>query len=82
MILVAGVLLITPGILTDLFGFALLIPAFRRVVWSLLARRLRASFQVHTSGFDPSDPAGESEHPTLEGHDEIIDARVVERELP
>ncbi|MCA8982206.1 MAG: FxsA family protein [Planctomycetaceae bacterium] len=37
LILFAGALLITPGILTDLFGFLLLWPAFR----SLLARMLK-----------------------------------------
>jgi UPF0716 protein FxsA len=40
MILIGGVVLITPGILTDLFGFALLIPWFR----NSLVRKLRAKF--------------------------------------
>lgn len=32
LILIAGVLLITPGILTDLFGFSLLIPPIRKLM--------------------------------------------------
>ena len=44
-ILLAGGLLITPGILTDSFGFLCLAPAFRRVVkralWQRLTRAVR-----------------------------------------
>ena len=40
MILIGGVVLITPGIMTDLFGFALLLPGFRKA----LARKLEAKF--------------------------------------
>ena len=47
LILVAGFVLITPGILTDLLGFLLLIPAsraqIRRRVRRLLARRFPAT---------------------------------------
>ena len=41
LILVAGAVLITPGILTDLFGFALLIPPCR----SWIRRRLAEAFK-------------------------------------
>ena len=40
MILIGGIVLITPGIMTDLFGFALLLPTFRKG----LARKLKANF--------------------------------------
>lgn len=40
MILIGGIVLITPGIMTDLFGFALLLPGFRKA----LARKLKAKF--------------------------------------
>ncbi len=43
MILVAGAVLITPGIITDAFGFALLIPPIR----ALLRRRVVTYFKKH-----------------------------------
>lgn len=46
MIFIAGVVLITPGLLTDLFGFSLLIPVTRRFlknrVRDFLQRRLQS----------------------------------------
>ena len=46
-ILVAGLLLITPGILTDAFGFLMLIPATRNAFKRWLRRRFdRASARV------------------------------------
>ena len=47
MILVAGALLITPGVLTDLVGFALLVPPIRRLVRRYLAARFQAQIVVH-----------------------------------
>ncbi len=44
-ILVAGALLVTPGVLTDAFGFLCLVPAFRRVVKRGLRRRLERAAQ-------------------------------------
>ena len=46
MILVAGALLVTPGVLTDAFGFSLLIPACRRLYGSLVARYIKRHFNV------------------------------------
>lgn len=40
-ILVAGALLVTPGILTDAFGFLCLVPAFRQLLKRALLRRLQ-----------------------------------------
>jgi UPF0716 protein FxsA len=52
-LLVAGLLLLTPGFFTDAVGFALLVPLLRlwvaRVVW----QRIRRSVQVHTSTGQP-----------------------------
>lgn len=41
MILIAGVLLVTPGFFTDALGFALLTPPFRRAAFSYLRKRVK-----------------------------------------
>jgi len=43
MILVAGAVLMTPGVLTDAFGFLCLVPAFRRIVKKQLMRRFESA---------------------------------------
>lgn len=40
MILVAGILLLTPGFVTDTIGFALFVPAFRNALWQFLVKHL------------------------------------------
>lgn len=77
MILLAGALLVTPGVLTDLVGFALLVPMFRRI----LKRRLKSRLQARIGVFSPMaagpPPTGwPTGQPT--GHDEIIDSRVID----
>ncbi len=39
LILIGGIVLLTPGLLTDLFGFSLLVPATRRMYKEWLRRR-------------------------------------------
>lgn len=46
MILVAGVLLLTPGFFTDACGFALLLPPVRRRVFRYLAKRIEVRMQT------------------------------------
>lgn len=49
MILVAGVLLLTPGFFTDAVGLSLLIPPVRRAVFSYLRKRIKVqSFTMHS----------------------------------
>lgn len=57
MILVAGVLLLTPGFFTDAFGFALLIPPVRGVIFNFLAARITVH-QVNAGGAQ-AHPSGE-----------------------
>ena len=57
-ILVAGILLLTPGFVTDIMGLVLLVPKFRRwigrAVWMALLRS--RNFHIETSGFGPEPP--------------------------
>ena len=49
MILIAGVLLITPGLITDTAGFLLLIPAVRSTIRAWLRRKLEAKLRDGTA---------------------------------
>ena len=60
MILVAGALLITPGVLTDLVGFALLVPPIRKLVRRYLGARFKARIVMHGTS-DLSQYPGEDE---------------------
>lgn len=57
-LLVAGVLLLTPGFLTDAVGFALLIPPLRAVAgaWVVRAMMKHGTVQVRTAGFGAPPP--------------------------
>ncbi len=48
LILIAGAVLITPGLLTDLFGFGLLIPPLRKWVRNRLARHFHSRIVIST----------------------------------
>jgi UPF0716 protein FxsA len=60
--LAGGLLLLTPGILTDVLGFSLLLPPTRILFVTLLKKRLKNSIQVvhFGGGFSGGPPAGES----------------------
>jgi UPF0716 protein FxsA len=66
-ILVAGAVLITPGLISDALGLALLVPHFRRIVRDRLKRRLRSRF-VMSFGRPPAPRSG----------DDIVDVEVRE----
>ena len=67
MILVAGALLVTPGMLTDLVGFALLTPIFRSWMRRYLKRRFEARIR-----------AVAAQHAATSPRDQVIDVRVIE----
>ncbi len=71
LIIIAGVLLIIPGLLTDALGGALMIPALR----SGLRKQLGASIKAK-AGF-PDKPAGEH-HTNKPDDDTIIEAEIIE----
>ncbi|MEK6236086.1 MAG: FxsA family protein [Planctomycetales bacterium] len=77
MIVVAGALLITPGTLTDLVGFALLVPACRNWGKARMLAWLMSRVKVQTVNFSAGDPMGDSgELPEAE----VISSRVIEEE--
>ncbi|MFY0659658.1 MAG: FxsA family protein [Shimia sp.] len=66
MILIAGVLLLTPGFFTDAVGFALLTPAFRKIMFNFARSRVRVqSFTMGSqqSATFHSGQANRSHHP-------------------
>jgi len=71
MILVSGALLLTPGVLTDLFAVTLLLPPCRRLYRAALVRWFRS----RTTLLYRSVPGG---HPP-ESHPDVIDSYVVKR---
>jgi UPF0716 protein FxsA len=77
LILLAGILLVTPGVMSDLMGVALLIPPARAVVKRAVAAWIQRNIEVRVgksaSGFRSTASAG----PTTTRRDEIIEARVV-----
>ena len=46
MILVASALLVTPGVLTDVFGFLCLVPGFRGLLKRSIVRRIRSAIEA------------------------------------
>lgn len=48
-ILVAGALLISPGFLTDVIGFTLLVPAVRGVLYQRITSRLGSGMRIHVA---------------------------------
>ena len=57
MIAIAGVLLLTPGFVTDTIGFLLFFPPFRNFLWSTIASKVVVQAKGFTAGagrgFDP-----------------------------
>ncbi len=71
MILVAGALLVTPGILTDSFGFLCLVPAFRSAAKRVMLRRLEKAVQENRIDLSVNFAEGPSGPPTSMPHDTI-----------
>lgn len=67
-ILVSGALLLTPGVLTDVLGFAGLLPPTRRLIRGALSRRLKTAVdrgtvhvQFHAATRQPRSPETDSD---------------------
>jgi len=74
MILVAGILLLTPGFVTDAIGFSLFVPFVRSIIWSFMASRVSVfvpGSQGEKGGFgQQSDPF--NQNPYRDYHDDTV----------
>jgi UPF0716 protein FxsA len=66
MIVVGGIVLLTPGILTDIFGFALMVPKFRKSI----VLSLKKAFSGNFSTINPNPKKGNS---FKNSKDDVID---------
>lgn len=71
MIFVGGALMLTPGVLTDVFALSLLVPFCRRFYRAWLSRRFRSRTAVVYQSLQTGSSSG--------GHSEVIDSYVVKR---
>ena len=82
LILVAGVLLITPGVITDIVGLSLLLPPFRLLVRKGVQHWIAKNVQVQASTFANFSQGKQAcdqevnEKNVVEGH--VVDAHVVD----
>lgn len=77
LILLAGILLVTPGVLSDLVGVVLLIPPLRTIVKRGVAAWIKRSIEVRVSRSDANYWTSTEGGTSSNRRDEIIDARVV-----
>ncbi len=74
LIFFAGAMLMTPGVLTDALGFALLIPGGRKLAKRILVRWFKSHFKI-----EPLRPGPAS---SGDDNDRVIDSHVVENNAP
>ena len=76
LVLLAGVLFVLPGVLSDVVGIVLLFPPSRQLVKRGVAAWFRRNVEVHigriSGGYSPNSGGS-----TMPEHDKIIDARVI-----
>ena len=75
-LIIAGALLLTPGFVTDALGFALFVPAFRRLLRRVIAQRIRLRTEVRMR----RPPTRGQTRPRGQGSATIIDGEF--REVP
>ena len=76
LIFIAGLLLVTPGVLTDLVGVVLLIPPLRSLVKRGVAVWIRRNFEVRVNAA-AANMWNESGRTRPAQRDQVIDARVI-----
>lgn len=67
MIMIAGVLLLTPGFITDTLGFLLFVPPLRDAAWSFLKSR------IHVVNVAGQGASGNGFQPRRDGDSTVID---------
>ena len=73
MILVAGVLLLTPGFVTDTLGFLLFVPGVRNVIWTFISSKIKFStFGGSTAGMGFGNNPFNDDH-AQKNSDDIVD---------
>ena len=77
LILVGAILLVTPGVLTDVVALALLLPPVRRLVKRGARAWLRRHVEVKTAEFASAVQAARSQAGAAPNGDQIIDAKVI-----
>ena len=78
MIIIAGAVLLTPGFLTDIAGFLLLVPPVRAAVRGRLATALKGRIQI--VGMSPG--ASRPNQSQGQVQERVIDAKVIDEDPP
>jgi UPF0716 protein FxsA len=66
MILVAGALLVTPGVITDIVGFVFVIPPTRAVIKKFIRRFVEKRFVTVNVNFPPKPPSEPPQEPPID----------------
>ncbi len=83
LMMVAGVLLISPGFVTDLAALVLLFPPTRKLCKAYVASRLAARVVfMGTPGHGFTGPGFPGSGPASFAHDKVIEARVIHTDSP
>ena len=73
LVLIGGIVLLTPGLLTDLVGFSLMVPGFRAII----RERVKKKFAAQVGHFQMSTPGGMGTRPQAPPNrpknDDVID---------
>jgi UPF0716 protein FxsA len=76
-ILVSGAFLISPGFITDVLGFLLLVPMVRDVIYRIVSKRLSSRFTVFTAT-GQTFRGGRADRPPASGEVIDIDPEAIE----
>lgn len=77
LIFIAGLMLVTPGVISDLAGLLLLLPPSRSVVKHAVASWIRRNFEIRSSA-SGAEFWQNGTAPQARSRDQIIDAKVID----